>query len=208
MTAKDEEHGHRHHHHHDGLKKLRRGLLAGLLAFVFLALFTILLIWLILRPTKPRFALLDTTIYAFNFSFQYSLLTSQLQLTLSSRNPNDRIGIYYDNLVLYATYRGQQITLPTPVPSSYQGHDDISVWSPFLSGNSVPVAPFVAVALRQDKAAGRVLIKVQANGRLRWKVGAFVSGNYHLHVSCPVYVVFGNKNTTTHQLVQDCHVDV
>ncbi|GMG98418.1 hypothetical protein Nepgr_000258 [Nepenthes gracilis] len=40
--------------------------------------------------------------------------------------------VYYEKLDVYAAYRNQQITLPTLLPPTYQGHKDTVVWSPFL----------------------------------------------------------------------------
>ncbi|XP_022887839.1 NDR1/HIN1-like protein 1 [Olea europaea var. sylvestris] len=201
-------------HHDEDRKKFYRHLLAIFLAFIILVLFIILLVWLILRPTKPHFILQDATVYAFNVS-TLNALTSNIQITISSRNPNDKIGIYYDKVDVYASYHGQQITLPTLLPSTYQGHKDIIVWSPFLYGNAVPIAPFLTVALNQDQLAGTVLIDIRIDGRIRWKVGTFTSGRYHLYVNCPAYINFGNKNSgiavgsaIKYQLVMDCHVDV
>lgn len=204
-------------HHEEEEKKLHRRIFAGILALIILVLFIILLVWLILRPTKPKFILQDATVYAFNVSSP-NFLTTNFQITLSSRNPNDRIGIYYDKVDVYASYRGQQITLPTLLPSSYQGHKDITVWSPFVYGNSVPVAPYYTDALTQDQFAGTVMINIRVNGRIRWKVGTFISGRYHLNVNCPAYINLGNKNNNgggimvgpaiKYQLVQICHVDV
>ncbi|GMP99100.1 hypothetical protein CsSME_00046717 [Camellia sinensis var. sinensis] len=189
------------HHRCDGRKTLYPRVFIILISFIVLILFIILLIYLILRPTKPHFTLLSTTIYAFNVTTTpTNLLTSTFQVTLSSTNPNSRIGIYYDKLDVYA------------------GHEDVSVWSPFLYGNAVPVAPYVAAALCGDEAAGTVLVNVKVDGRVRWKVGDFVSGKYHLYVKCAAYIPFGNKNSNSgivigpginkYQLVQNCHVDV
>nr|DAD42374.1 TPA_asm: hypothetical protein HUJ06_000604 [Nelumbo nucifera] len=36
-----------------------------------------------------------------------------MQITLSSRNPNDKISIYYDRLDVFVEYSNQQINLPT-----------------------------------------------------------------------------------------------
>uniref|UniRef100_A0A5B7AYR1 Late embryogenesis abundant protein LEA-2 subgroup domain-containing protein n=1 Tax=Davidia involucrata TaxID=16924 RepID=A0A5B7AYR1_DAVIN len=201
-------------HYHNERRKLYRRLFAGFLTLIVIVLFIILLVWLILRPTKPRFILQDATVYAFNVSSP-NFLTSNLQITMASRNPNARIGIYYDSLDIYATYQSQQITLPTVLPSTYQGHKDYNIWSPFLYGNAIPMAPYLAVALNQDQMAGMVLINIKVDGRVRWKVGTFISGRYHLHVNCPAYITFGNNNNgiavgpaTKYQLVQHCYVDV
>lgn len=100
-------------------RKRFQQLLAGLLIFNFVLLVTVLLVWAILRPQKPRFVLQDVTVYAFNASVP-NFLTSNFQLTLSSRNPNSKIGVYYDRLDVYATYRSQQITLRTRILPNYQ----------------------------------------------------------------------------------------
>ncbi|KAF8403364.1 hypothetical protein HHK36_011466 [Tetracentron sinense] len=193
-----------------------RRLIGAIIFFNIIILFIILLIWLILHPNKPRFTLQDATIYSFNVSSP-SILNSNIQVTIISRNPNERIGIYYDRLDVYATYRNQQITLPTELPPTYQGHKDSNVWSPFLMGPTIPVAPYISVLLKQDQSAGMLLVNVKIDGRVRWKVGTWISGRYHLHVRCPAYITFGNQGSTggnpfdypiKYQLVQSCRTSI
>ncbi|KAK8972488.1 hypothetical protein V6N11_018849 [Hibiscus sabdariffa] len=201
--------------HGEGRRKVFRRIIGGILIFLVIVLITILLIWAILRPSKPRFILQDTTVYAFNASTP-NFLTSNFQLTLSSRNPNDRIGIYYDRLDVYATYNNQQITLRTSLPPTYQGHKEINVWSPFINGNSVPIAPEFSASLGSEQAAGSIFLMIKIDGRVRWKVGAFVSGRYHLYVRCPAYITFGSRsngvmvgeNAIKYQFVTRCSVSV
>ncbi|KAH7554160.1 hypothetical protein ACOSP7_028815 [Xanthoceras sorbifolium] len=209
MSAKDcGQHG-------DRRRRLFRRIIAGILIFLLIALITILLVWAILRPTKPKFILQDATVYAFNVSSP-NFLTSNFQVTLSSRNPNDKIGIYYDKITIYATYRNQQITFRTSIPPTYQGHKEINVWSPFVYGTAVPVAPYNAISLSQDQTNGIVPLMFKIDGRVRWKVGAVITGKYHLYVKCPALINFGNKqsgiavaeNVVKYQLVQSCSVSV
>ncbi|CAK7342005.1 unnamed protein product [Dovyalis caffra] len=209
MSAKDcGNHGERR-------RKLFRRIFAGILIFLLIALLVILLVWAILRPSKPKFILQDATVYAFNVSSP-NFLTSNFQVTISSRNPNDKVGIYYDKLDIYATYRNQQITLRTALPNSYQGHKEIDVWSPFIYGTAVPVAPYNSVALSQDQATGSLLLMIKIDGRVRFKVGTFISGKYHLFVRCPAYIQFGSRtngimvgeNAVKYQLVRSCSVSL
>ncbi|KAL1544534.1 Late embryogenesis abundant hydroxyproline-rich glycoprotein family [Salvia divinorum] len=209
MTAKDCGHD------DDKRKKLHRLLLTGAIGFLFLVLFLILLIWLILQPSKPHFVLQDVTVFAFNLSATNTLSTT-VQVTLAARNSNERIGIYYDRVDVYVAYHGQQITLPTLLPPTYQGHKDSVVWSPFLYGDAVPVAPYLGVSLNQDQIAGTLMVNIRVRGRIRWKVGTFISGGYHLYVNCPAYINSGGRNigisgdaaAIKYQLIMDCHVDV
>ena len=196
-------------------RKIFRRICACLLIFNFIILLTILIIWAILQPSKPRFILQDVTVYAFNTSVP-NFLTSNFQVTISSRNPNDKIGVYYDRLDVFAVYQNQQITYRTRIPPTYQGHKDVNVWSPFVYGNLVPVAPFNSMALAQDQANGIVTLLFKVDGRVRWKVGTFISGQYHFYVKCPAYINLGNRNTgvvvsenaVKYQLIQRCSVNV
>ncbi|KAI4322463.1 hypothetical protein L6164_022156 [Bauhinia variegata] len=208
-------------------RKLLRRIFAGVLGFIVLVLLVILLIWVILRPTKPRFLLQDVTVHVFNVSTSGAspsptsptpnTVTVTMQATLLAHNPNDQIGVYYQNLDVYASYRNQQISLATVLPPTYQDHNDDTVWSPFLCGNAVPVSPYVLSALQQDQSAGGMLVNVKVNGRVKWKVGTWTSGRYHLYVNCPAYIRFpGDPNMTIgvvgtaikFQILQSCSVDV
>ncbi|KAI3409454.1 LEA_2 domain-containing protein [Psidium guajava] len=182
-------------HYGEGRRRVQR-LCAGFLVFSFLVLLVILLVWAILRPHKPRFVLQDVTVYAFNASVP-NFLTTSLHVTISSRNPNHRIGVYYDKLDIYATYRNQQITLRASIPPSYQGHKEVDVWSPFVYGTAVTVAPFNSMALNQEQAAGTIFLMIKIDGRVRWKVGTFTSGHYHLYVKCPAYIIFPKSRATS-----------
>ena len=196
-------------------RKLKRRIFCSVLAFIFLVLFVIFLIYVILRPSKPHFVLQDVTVLALNTSSAPGFLTTNVQVTVFSRNPNGRIGVYYENLDIFATYRSQQITLPALLPTTYQGHKDVIVWSPFLYGNSVPLAPYLCDMLNQDLMTGMVLLNVKIDGRVKWKVGTWISGSYHIHVNCPAYISFCERKdcigfgpTVKYQLVKSCTVDV
>ncbi|KAJ9184561.1 hypothetical protein P3X46_004275 [Hevea brasiliensis] len=209
MSGKDcGSHGHKR-------RKLFRQIFACILILLFLVLVTILLIWAILRPSKPSFVLQDVTVYAFNVSVP-NYLTSNFQITFSSRNPNDKIGIYYDRLDVYATYHSQQITLRTAIPPNYQGHKEINVWSPNVYGTAIPVAPYNSLSLSQDQSTGAVLLTIKMDGRVRFKVGTFISGKYHLYVRCPAYIQFGSRtagiivgeNSVKYSLLVSCSVSI
>ncbi|XP_073049223.1 NDR1/HIN1-like protein 1 [Primulina eburnea] len=204
-------------HHNTSRKKLPRRLFATALSLILLILLLVLVTYIILRPKKPRFILQDATIYAFNLTTATNSLTTTLQATISSHNPNSRISILYEQIHVYASYRRQQITLPALLPANtYQGHRDTIVWSPFLYGSSVPLATYHSGYLNKDQTAGTVLINIRVSGRIRWKVGAFVSWRYHLSVNCPAYINFGEKNNgiavgpavIKYQLIMSCGVHV
>ncbi|KAF3432737.1 hypothetical protein FNV43_RR23839 [Rhamnella rubrinervis] len=163
--------------------------------FAFSVLFSsilslILLVWIILHPSKPQFSLKETDIYQLNLSAT-QLLNSSIQLTLLSKNPNQKVGIYYDDLQVYAAYKGQQITVHSSLPPFYQGHGDSNLLTASLVGTGLPVAPSFGYEVGRDQTAGRLVLNLKVNGRVRWKVGTWVSGRYRLNVNCVAVVAFG-----------------
>lgn len=147
------------------------------------------LIWLIFHPSKPEFYLRDADVSELSQPSP-RLLNSTIFLSLVARNPNSRVGIYYDHLRAYATYRGQQITAGVELPPFYQGHDDTNLLTASLSGTGVPVAASFGYEVSRDQISGRVPLKLRIDGRIRWKVGSWVSGQYRIDVECVAIVGF------------------
>lgn len=150
----------------------------------------IFLVWLLLHPSKPQFSLREADIYQLNLSGPH-LLNSSIQVTLLSNNPNKKVGIYYDILQVYASYKGQQITIDTSLPPFYQGHEENNLLSASLVGNGLPVAPSFGYEVGRDQIAGNLVLNIKAFGRLRWKVGTWVSGRYRFTVNCFAIMPFG-----------------
>jgi hypothetical protein len=179
-------------HGDDDLRRGCRRLLCALLALAAIVGVVALIVYLVLRPTHPRFYLQDATLR--QLALANGTLSTALQVTLASRNPNGRVGVYYDRLDAYAAYKYQQVTPAAALPPAYQGHGDVDVWSPVLAGSGVPFAPYLAAALAEDVAAGYLVLQLRIDGRVRWKVGSWVSGRYHIFVRCPAFFVRSGGN--------------
>ncbi|WJX34401.1 hypothetical protein P8452_22519 [Trifolium repens] len=152
-------------------------------------LLLILLIYFILKPAKPQFSLQELDIYQLNLSG--TILNSSIQLTLLSKNPNQKVSIYYDEFQVYATYKNQQITSDSFVPPFYQEQQESNLLSSSLIGNGLLVAPSIGYELGHDQILGRLSLNLKANGKLRWKIGTWVSGRYRFNVNCVSVVTFG-----------------
>ncbi|KAL5976496.1 hypothetical protein ACLOJK_020829 [Asimina triloba] len=204
MTEKAKDCG-----NHGGKHKRKRShvIFACLLLFIIVILFIIFVIWLVLRPTKPRFVLQDATVFNFTVAAP-NILNTVMQVTIYSRNRMDRVGIYYGHLDVFASYRSQQITLNTVIQPSYQGHNDVTVWSPFLYGANVPVSTYLTSALSGDQNVGFIPLSIRIDGRLRWKVGTWTSRNYRLHVNCPAFLSYNPAGAIRLQQPVLCSVDV
>ncbi|CAA3033519.1 NDR1 HIN1 26 [Olea europaea subsp. europaea] len=159
--------------------------------FLLTILSLIFLIWLTLHPTKPQFSLKDVNIYQLNLS-RLNLINSTIRLTLSSNNPNKKVGVYYDVLQVYASYKGQIITRQTLLPPFYQENEETNLLSASLAGNQVPVAPSFGYEVGRDQRIGKLVLTLKVIGRLRWKVGTWVSGRYRFNVNCVAVLPFNS----------------
>jgi hypothetical protein len=165
----------------------RRSLCAFLAILVLLAGVTALIVWLVYRPNKPKFAVTTAAIYDLNTTTA-PLLTSSMQFTIVTRNPNPRTSIYYDDLSIYVSYRNQQITPPLYLPPLHQATKSTVAMSPVLNGGGVPVSAEVVNGLTMDETYGVVSFRVVLIGKLRWKAGAIKTGRYGVYVKCDVWV--------------------
>ncbi|GLT37366.1 hypothetical protein SLA2020_116860 [Shorea laevis] len=170
--------------------KFNKKLFLTLSPFFTIILPVIFLIWLILHPAKPEFSLREADVFQLNLTGP-QLLNSSIQLTLFSRNPNNKVGIYYDELQAYAAYKGQQITLDTSLPPFYQGHEENNLLTASLHGTGLPVTPSFGYEVGRDQTAGRLVLNLKVNGKLRWKVGTWVSRRYSFNVNCVSVMAFG-----------------
>lgn len=174
------------------IKKPHKKLLYTFTTFFLSILLLILLVWFILHPSKPEFALKQADIYQLALSGTH-LLNSTIQITFLSENPNQKVGIYYDEIQVYASYKGQQITLDSPVPPFYQDRKDNNLLSLVLVANGLPVDPSFGYEIGRDQMAGKLVLNFKSNGLLRWKVGTWVSGRYRFNVNCVAVLAFGSS---------------
>ncbi|KAL0452366.1 UNVERIFIED_CONTAM: NDR1/HIN1-like protein 26 [Sesamum latifolium] len=154
------------------------------------------LVWLVLHPSKPHFSLKQADINQLNLTAASSL-TSYIQLTLLSTNPNKKVGIYYDQFLLYASYNGQKITNITAIDPFYQDREETNLLSASLVGSEQTVAPALAYQVKRDEGTGKVGLSFKVMGRLRWKVGTWISGRYRFNVNCVSVVAFGGRSVSS-----------
>ncbi|KAG6417344.1 hypothetical protein SASPL_119498 [Salvia splendens] len=173
------------------IPKLNKKLYLYLSTLLLSLLSLLLLIYLTLHPSKPHFSLQQAEVDQLNLSGPSSLLNSSIQITLQSDNPNTKLGIYYDEFILYASYKGQRITPEAAISPFYQGQGETNLLSASLVGFQLPVAPSFAYEVQSDQGAGRLVLSFKGMGRLRWRVGSWVSGRYRFVVSCVAVMPLG-----------------
>ncbi|KAK7285724.1 hypothetical protein RJT34_20503 [Clitoria ternatea] len=167
------------------LGSAKRAVCTCITIFLLLVGVTLLVLWLVYRPHKPRFAVVGAAIYGLNTSAP-PLLSATMQFTVLIRNPNRRVSVYYDRFSAFVSYRNQAITPQVVLPPLHQHkHSTVSL-APVMGGTPVPVSVEVSSGLVVDEAYGVVGLKLIFQGRVKWKAGAIKTAHYGLFVNCDI----------------------
>ncbi|KAL6909622.1 hypothetical protein ACP4OV_001903 [Aristida adscensionis] len=157
-------------------------LLLGLLLVAAVVLFVL---WLGLRPHRPRFHIASLSI-AGGLDPEASPAGERLAFNVTDRNPNRHIGIYYD--AMHASvhfYDALVASGPAQAAGWYQPNKSTTAITGLLDvvgpATSDASWPSFAAAVK----AGRVPLHLRLTTVIRFRVSnAFHSGRQRMHVSC------------------------
>ncbi|XP_042377179.1 NDR1/HIN1-like protein 26 [Zingiber officinale] len=152
-------------------------LVAGVILFV---------LWLSLRPHRPRFHLADFA--APGIVDPASLADSAFSFNVTDRNPNQKIGVYYDAMDGSVYYRGRLVASGPVMFPFYQPSKNTTAIAGQVAGVRMPKGSAVAAQLAADAAAGRVELRLELSSIVRFKVRVWDTRQHHLHVECRVVV--------------------
>ncbi|XP_057438898.1 NDR1/HIN1-like protein 3 [Lotus japonicus] len=147
----------------------------------------VLIFWLIVRPNVVKFHVTDATLTQFNFTGN-NTLNYDLTLNITVRNPNKRLGIYYDYIEARAMY--QDVRFDTEFfDRFYQGHKKTNVISRQFKGTHVvPLGAEETKELNKDKEDGVYGIDVKMYLKVRFKLGVFKTKTLKPKVTCELRV--------------------
>ncbi|KAK9921427.1 hypothetical protein M0R45_029936 [Rubus argutus] len=169
----------------------------GLAFFVF---------WLIVKPNRVKFHVTEATLTQFDFGSN-STLYYNLSLNLTIRNPNKKLGIYYDSIEAGANYEGQRFSTKTLTPF-YQGHKTTNVLNPVFSGQQLLVGSNLQSEYDQQTTAGVYNIQMKLYLRIRFKFGRIKTGKFKPRVKCDLDVPLSkNGNSATTFQTTRCKID-
>ncbi|XP_021289302.1 NDR1/HIN1-like protein 10 [Herrania umbratica] len=147
----------------------------------------VLIFWLIFRPNKVKFHVTDASLTEFNLTTN-NTLHYNLAVNITVRNPNKRIGIYYDRIEARAYYEDQRFDTLNLTPF-YQGHKNTSFLNPVFRGEHlVMLGADETSKFNEEKTSGIYSIDVKLYLRIRFKVGKVKTGRFKPKISCDLKV--------------------
>lgn len=155
-----------------------------LLAFLFLAGLTVLILWLVLKPVHlPKYSLDNVEVR--QFLLDGSTLNADFAYNITANNPNRKIGIKYDTINLETKYSGQSLG-KSVIPGFYQGHRNVTSLSSELKVVNVILTPASTNTLKTQISANNVPMYVRADAKVHVRIGKYTSPGFRVRVDCDV----------------------
>ncbi|XP_058087793.1 NDR1/HIN1-like protein 3 [Magnolia sinica] len=176
------------HHWRDRRRGGLRTTLFNLIVAIIVVLgITTLVLWLVFRPSKMKVYVRSATLTEFDL-ITNNTLHYNLTLDVVIRNPNKRIGIYYDRLEAKAYYEGERFAY-SPLPAFYQGHKNTTNLRPVFVGD-VPIRleNSDVVDFNREKGEGFFSIDVEIYARIRFKIGSVKTKRFKPDFECELKV--------------------
>ncbi|RAL51737.1 unnamed protein product [Cuscuta campestris] len=125
-------------------------------------------LWLVFRPNALRFYVDDATLTQFDYSASGKTLRYNLAASISIRNPNKRIGVYYDTIEARALYDNQRFDAVNLDPF-FQGTKNTSnLQSTFKGQNSLPLRDDSKYSEQKRNGAYEIDLKLYLKIRLKF----------------------------------------
>ncbi|CAD5167396.1 unnamed protein product [Musa acuminata subsp. malaccensis] len=157
-----------------------------LLTLVLVAGIIVFILWLSLRPHRPRFHLVAFA--APGVATPAGLSGSPISFNVTDRNPNAKIGIYYDAMFGTVYYRDRLVGSGPVMFPFFQPPKNTTLITGQLSGAAIEAGGTLSSQLSADAAAGRAELRLELNSTIRFKVKAWDTHHHHLHVECDLVV--------------------
>lgn len=149
----------------------------GLIAFI---------LWLSLRPHRPRFHVQEFSIP--DLGHEGGFQNAQIIYNLTARNTNQKIGVYYDSMELTVYYQDQSIGGSPLLFPFYQEPKNTTVIAGALGGASLTVTSQRWQQFMAEMARGEVVFRADVTSTIRFKISTWGSKRHKMHANCPVGV--------------------
>ncbi|KAI3743328.1 hypothetical protein L1987_61035 [Smallanthus sonchifolius] len=158
---------------------------------IFLA-FIGLIFWFIFRPNAPKFYVDDVTLTQFTLSPTNNALYFNLTVNMTFRNPNRRLGIYYDSIQANAMYHGQRFST-AELTGFYLGHKNENNVRTVYKGDQLVMLGVVESKYVSEKSDDVYRIDLKLRLKIRFKVLWLKTPKFKPKFDCDLKVPLSSK---------------
>lgn len=156
-----------------------------------------LILYLIFRPRMITATVDSASLVQFSLA-PNSALSYNLTVAMTVRNPNKRVGLYYDNVESLAYFEDQRFGY-AQLDSFYQATEVSTQVTPQFHGQQPLEGDVTAANFRSQQTDGKFSVDVKLNAKLRVKVWAFKVPVHKTKINCPLSIPAPGNTSATFQ---------
>ncbi|XP_062184477.1 NDR1/HIN1-like protein 2 [Phragmites australis] len=164
----------------------------------------VLILYFVFRPHMIAATVDSASLAQFSLA-PNSALAYNLTVAMTVRNPNKRVGLYYDSVESLALFQDQRFGY-TQLDSFYQGTEASTKLTPEFHGQEPLQGDVTAANFRKEQSDGKFNVDVKLNAKLRVKVWTFKVPGPKAKVTCPLSIPAPGSNTGATFQPTDCKV--
>lgn len=176
--------------------------LSLLLILVILIAATLGILYLVFQPKIPKYSVDKLRISDFTLNPDASLY-ARFTVEITARNPNKKIGIYYEGGSRIDVYYTNIQLAQGSLPKFYQGHQNTTVLDVALAGQYMN-ANGLLTALSQQQQTGNIPLKLNVKVPVRVKLGKLKLMKTTFRVRCNLMVDSLNANSLPRISTSSC----
>ncbi|EXC20583.1 hypothetical protein L484_027138 [Morus notabilis] len=175
--------------------KKRRSCLCKCLCWTFLVILILIIViaatvgilYLVFRPKLPKYSIDDLQVTQFNLSSNDSL-SATFDVTITARNPNKKIGIYYEGGSRIRVYYNGTRLCQGALPKFYQGHRNTTRLVVPVTGQTANATGLINDLQAERQQTGYVPLALRVKQPVRIKLGRLKLFKIKFYVKCSLNV--------------------
>ncbi|KAF5457019.1 hypothetical protein F2P56_021157 [Juglans regia] len=145
------------------------------------------IIFLAFQPKLPKYSVDKMQITQFNLSGDDSLYAA-FDVTITARNPNKKIGIYYEGGSSIGVWYTDRKLCQGALPKFYQGHRNTTVLNVPLTGQTQNASGLLTTLQQLQQETGSIPLTLRVNQPVRIKLGKLKLFKIKFRVRCRLQV--------------------
>ncbi|XP_022773525.1 NDR1/HIN1-like protein 6 [Durio zibethinus] len=146
------------------------------------------ILFLVFQPKLPKYSIDSLQVTQFNLNSVNSSLSATFDVTITARNPNKRIGIYYEGGSRLEAWYTETKLCEGSMPKFYQGHRNTTVLVLPLSGQIQNGTGLISALQQQQQQTGNIPLRLRVNQPVRVKLGKLKLMKVKFLVRCRLVV--------------------
>ncbi|KAL1224956.1 NDR1/HIN1-like protein 6 [Cardamine amara subsp. amara] len=176
-------------------KKGRRSCWCKCVCYTLLVLFLLIvtvgaiigILYLVFKPKFPDYNIDRLQLTRFELN-QNSSLSTAFNVSITAKNPNEKIGIYYEDGSRISVFFMQTRLSNGSLPKFYQGHENTTIILVQMSGFNQNATNLMMTLQEQQRLTGSIPLRIRVTQPVRIKLGKLKLMEVRFLVRCGVSV--------------------